>query len=81
MFDKGMMYDTLIGFSCLSISSLLIKAETELDRPFHDWFSVFYQNERVGHLKIQSEFIPYSRPGLQDWEKGIIPIKPKETIS
>lgn len=42
MFDKGMMYDTLIGFTCLSISSLLIKAETELDRPFFDWFSVFY---------------------------------------
>ena len=29
IFDKGIMYDTLIGFSSLNLSSLLIKAETE----------------------------------------------------
>ena len=29
IFDKGMMYDTLIGFSSLNLSSLLIKSEIE----------------------------------------------------
>lgn len=29
IFDKGVMYDTLIGFSSLSFSSLLIKSEIE----------------------------------------------------
>ena len=29
IFDKGVMYDTLIGFSSLNFSSLLIKSEIE----------------------------------------------------
>ncbi len=34
IYDKGMMYDTLIGFSSVNLSSLLIKSEVENDRPF-----------------------------------------------
>ena len=51
VFDKGMASDDLIGFCNIKVSSLIINAEPGRPKP-SDWFSVFYNNERAGFIKI-----------------------------
>ena len=63
-----MIYDTLIGFATFNLSSLIVNSEISLDQVQTDWFSVFYKNERIGHLKISSQFTPNVKNEGQVWE-------------
>ena len=53
VFDQDLASDDLIGFCSIKVSTLMINAEKG---KVEDWFSVFYNNERVGMLRITSEF-------------------------
>ena len=56
VFDKDNYSDDLIGFCSIKVSSLMINAESGRDKP-SDWFSIFYNNERAGLIRIESEFL------------------------
>lgn len=51
--DDIIMGALQIGFAPVKISALLPNSECA-KKEVMDWFSVFYNNERVGHLKLMS---------------------------
>ena len=53
--DSDFLGTTLIGFAPIKVSSILLNSEKK-ETDTSDWFSLFKDNERVGHVLVRGEF-------------------------
>ena len=65
-FDQDMGEDDLIGFCQIKVSSLM--ANSDKEKGMTDWYSLFFNNERVGLLLLNSKLLP-SKNGKKAFTK------------
>ena len=57
IFECGMLGDSELGFATVELSALMIGDEAgQGEFTMEDHFSLFHNNERVGHLLLKSKF-------------------------
>ena len=65
-FDQDMGEDDLIGFCQIKVSSLL--ANSDKEKGTTDWYSLFFNNERVGLLLLNSKLL-HDKSGKKAFSK------------